>query len=59
MTNLGQGVVLDIELDRKSGYPSAVRVRFEQGSRRGVWYSVATLTRVRDIFGAPIPAAEQ
>jgi hypothetical protein len=59
VTSLGEGTVVEIEVDRQSGYPNAVRVQFEEGPARGTWYSVALLTRVRDIYGQPIPLGEQ
>ena len=53
-TNLGEGAVLDVGLDRHTSQVKEVLVRFDHGPKVGVWYGVGTVTQLRDIFGKPI-----
>lgn len=55
VTNLGEGVVLDTQLEK--GWVTSVLVRFENGPASGVWYSVGTLQRLRDLEGRALTSA--
>ena len=50
-TNLGEGHIIDIDVDRETNIPTSALVRFEHGPSRGVWYSLGSLTRLRDFRG--------
>lgn len=52
LTTLGDGVVLDVQ--DVDGWVDSVLVRFEHGPAVGVWYSVGTLERLRDLEGRPL-----
>ncbi len=46
----GEGVVLDVE-ERGDGSVAAALVRFPAGLATGTWFSVGSLTPVRDLYG--------
>jgi len=52
-TELGEGVVVDVRTST-DGAPEAALVRFADGPRAGVWYSVGTLRQLHDLWGRPI-----
>lgn len=54
-TELGEGVVIDVEVDRH-GHVRSLLVRFERGPRAGVWYGPGSLRPLRDLYGRPLLA---
>lgn len=59
VTNLGEGVVLDVETYPQTHSARAALVRFANGPANGVWCAVGTLRQIRDLYGAPLPEPEQ
>ncbi len=53
VTNLGKGPIIDIAVDSNK-VPVSALVRFENGSDKGVWYSLNLLHQISDLQGNPI-----
>ena len=54
VTQLGEGVVVDLEFVRGTDVVKAALVRFEHGPADGVWYSINTLKPFEDLLGSKI-----